>query len=183
MNDEKISTAEITLEEVKRDAANVQEEKAKSGQRVQLIVFKLAGEEYAIAIDNIKEVVLTPGVAKIPQAPEYIKGVANIRGNIIAIMDLEDRFSLNGVTKKDRIGSYTLVIESDQFKVGILVSEVPNTLNTYQSEIDSTSSIMQYSALDQECIKGVVKVGEKLVMLIDVFKLMEMDEMNKISNI
>ncbi len=67
--------------------------------------------------------------------------------------------------------------------MGILVTEVPNTLNTYESEINSTSSIMQYSALDQECIQGVVKVGERLVMLVDVFRLMEMEELSKISNI
>ncbi len=90
----------VTLEEIKEEVTNAQEEKAKSGKRVQLIVFKLAGEEYAIAIDNIKEVVLTPGVAKIPKAPDYIKGVANIRGNIIAIMDLEDRFNLGENSKK-----------------------------------------------------------------------------------
>ena len=183
MEDNTNIAQEVTLEEIKNEAANVQEEKAKSGLRVQLIVFKLAGEEYAISIDHIKEVVLTPGVAKIPQAPDYIKGVANIRGNIIAIMDLEDRFNLNGTSEKDNMGSYTLVIESDQFKVGILVKEVPNTLNTFESEIDSTASIMQYSALDQECIQGVVKVGEKLVMLVDVFKLMEMEDLSKISNI
>ena len=59
---------------------------------MQLIIFKLAGEEYGLSIDQIKEVVLTPRVAKMPQTPAYIKGVANIRGNIIAIMDLEQKF-------------------------------------------------------------------------------------------
>lgn len=175
---------EISLEEVKRSASKVNEEKAKSGERIQLIVFKLGGEEYAIPIDHIKEVVITPGVAKIPQTPNYIKGVANIRGNIIAIMDLEERFGLiNNFADVENHGSYTLVIESEDFKVGVLVTEVPNTLNTYSSEIDNASGIMQHSSLDQECINGVVKVDERLIILIDIFKLMKLENLNKTINI
>ena len=183
MTDQKNNPKEVTLEEVKRDAAGVQEEKAKSGERIQLIVFKLGEEEYALPIDHIKEVVLTPGIAKIPQTPDYIKGVANIRGNIIAIMDLEERFEITINVELESRGNYTLVIESDSFKIGILVTEVPNTLNTYESEIDSTNGIMQYSSLDQECIKGVVKVDNRLIMLVDIFKLMELEDLSKISKI
>lgn len=184
MTDKKSNTKEVTLEEIKQEVANTQEEKAKTGQRIQLIVFKLGEEEYAIPIDHIKEVVLTPAIAKIPQTPPYIKGVANIRGSIIAIMDLEERFNLIIEDKdlEDR-GFYTLVIESDAFKIGILVTEVPNTLNTYTSDIDSTNNIMQYSSLDQECIQGVVKVNDRLIMLVDIFKLMELEDLNKISKI
>lgn len=184
MANEKNKTKEISLEEVKREAASVQEEISKSGERIQLIVFKLGEEEYAIPIDHIKEVVLTPGIAKIPQTPSYIKGVANIRGSIIAIMDLEERFNVIEEESNDsERGFYTLVIESDEFKIGILVTEVPNTLNTYTSEIDSTNGIMQYSSLDEECIKGVVKVNNRLIMLVDIFKLMELEDLNKISKI
>ncbi|MCB0495527.1 MAG: purine-binding chemotaxis protein CheW [Cyclobacteriaceae bacterium] len=180
--EEKKEVQEVTLEEIKKEVSNAQETAAKSGTRIQLIVFKLAGEEYALPIDDIKEVVLTPGIAKIPQTPAYIKGVANIRGNIIAIMDMEER--LNLVNKKNKApGSYTLVIASEQFKVGILVTEVPNTLRTYSTEIDKADNIMQFSELDKECIKGVVKDGERLIMLLDIFKIMEIEELNKIVNI
>ena len=99
-------------------------EEAKTGKRVQLIIFRLGGEEYGVTIDQIKEVVLTPNIAQVPRMPSYIKGVANIRGNIIAILDLEERFNLSrpGEEKSSSIGNYTLVIESTKFKVGILVT-------------------------------------------------------------
>ena len=61
-----------------------------------MIIFKLGKEEYALHIDQIKEVVLTPGIAKIPQTPDYIIGVANIRGNIISIVSLNTKFGLIG---------------------------------------------------------------------------------------
>ncbi|MCF6361394.1 MAG: chemotaxis protein CheW [Cyclobacteriaceae bacterium] len=175
-------TKEITLEEIKQEVSFAQQEKIKSSERLQLIVFKLAGEEYALPIDDIKEVVITPGIAKIPQTPDYIKGVANIRGNIIAIMDMEERLKL---MKEEReiTGSYTLVIASEKFKLGILVKEVPNTLNTFSSEIDTTSNIMQFSTLEKECIKGVVKVNSRLIILVDIFKLIENEDLNNITTI
>lgn len=182
MTQEVNNLKETTLEEIKKEVANTQQEKAKSGERIQLIVFKLAGEEYALPIDDIKEVVLTPYIAKIPQTPHYIKGVANIRGNIIAIMDMDERLNLNG-KQTETFGSYTLVIASDEFKVGILVTEVPNTLNTFKSEIDTTSEIMQFSSLSKDSVKGIVKDGDRLIMLLDIYKLIETEEVNKIVNI
>lgn len=168
---------EVSLAEVKAAAANSAPNATDAGESLQLIIFKLGGEEYALSIDHIKEIVITPGIAKIPQTHNYIKGVANIRGTIIAIMDLEEKFNL--VTNSDA-GSfnYTLVIESENHKVGILVKEVPNTLSIPKSEIDRSSGIMQYSSLDEDCIDGIVKSGERLIVLIDIFKMMKSEEVS-----
>ncbi|OFY84321.1 MAG: hypothetical protein A3F72_14530 [Bacteroidetes bacterium RIFCSPLOWO2_12_FULL_35_15] len=146
---------------------------------MQLIIFKLGKEEYAMNIDQIKEVVITPRIAKVPQTAMYIKGVANIRGNIIAIMDLEERFNLIEKTDQpnsETIANYTLVVESEEFKVGILVKEVPNTLSVNTTDIDSSSEIIRYTALDERCIKGIVKSGERMIIMIDMFELLAIDE-------
>jgi purine-binding chemotaxis protein CheW len=175
-----------SVEEVKREAAAFAH-KNDVGERVQLIIFKLGKEEYAMNIDQIKEVVITPRIAKVPQTAEYIKGVANIRGNIIAIMDLEERFSLIDATQQtsdDIIANYTLVVESEEFKVGILVKEVPNTLSIRTSDVDSSSDIIRYSALDEKCIKGIVKSADRMIIMIDMFELLSIDEnVKKVNNI
>ncbi len=62
---------------------------------VHLIVFKLGTEEYGIRIEQVKEVTITPEITRMPKTPAFIKGVANIRGDIIAIMDLEERFNIS----------------------------------------------------------------------------------------
>lgn len=167
-----------TLEEVKKEAA-AYTKKNDVGERMQLIIFKLGKEEYAMNIDQIKEVVITPRIAKVPQTAIYIKGVANIRGNIIAIMDLEERFNLiekTDQTASEVIANYTLVVESEEFKVGILVKEVPNTLSVNTTDIDSSSEIIRYTALDERCIKGIVKSGERMIIMIDMFELLAIDE-------
>lgn len=175
-----------TVEEVKKEAA-AYTNKNIVGERMQLIIFKLGKEEYAMNIDQIKEVVITPRIAKVPQTAQYIKGVANIRGNIIAIMDLEERFSLIDASQQlatDTIANYTLVVESEEFKVGILVKEVPNTLSILTQDIDSSSDIIRYSALDERCIKGIVKSGERMIIMIDMFELLSIDEnVKKVTNI
>jgi purine-binding chemotaxis protein CheW len=174
-----------TVAEVKKEAA-AYIQKNDLSERLQLIIFKLGSEEYAMNIDQIKEVVITPRIAKVPQTAQYLKGVANIRGNIIAIMDLEERFSLNSSNTLDtnKVSNYTLVVESEEFKVGILVKEVPNTLSIRTSDIDSSSDIIRYSALDERCIKGIVKSGDRMIIMIDVFELLSIDEhVKKVNNI
>ncbi|MGB3586684.1 MAG: chemotaxis protein CheW [Tunicatimonas sp.] len=158
------------------------EETVDSSARQQLIVFKLGEEEYGITIDQIKEVVFTPNITPMPQVPPYIKGVANIRGNILAIVDLREKFGLLA-QESDTDGTssnYTLVVASPKLNVGILVKEVPNTLTVSTSDIEDATSIVQSSQEGRNYIKGIVKVDQKLVILIDVFTVMQENEMSQV---
>lgn len=174
------TTTEYTIEDVKRDAGK-EVAKREHSERMQLIIFKLGSEEYGLSIEQIKEVVLTPRIAKMPQTSEHIKGVANIRGNIIAIMDLEQKFGLvkNGLTEMNNNSNYTLVVESEEYKVGVLVKEVPNTLSINVSDIDTASNFVQYTSLDTNSVIGVVKSGERMIILIDMIKLIEAENLKE----
>src|SRR5690349_5800373 len=98
-----------------KEDINTEKQKNGAGRALQVMVFKLGNEEYGLHIDQIKEVVITPTITRMPQTPSYVKGVANIRGNVIAIFDLEDRFNLSG-TIQDQGSKYTLVVESEDVK-------------------------------------------------------------------
>ena len=141
---------------------------------LQIVVFKLGQEEYGMVIDHIKEVVITPGITRMPQAPQYVKGVANIRGNVIAIFDLEERFNLlSGVT--DVAKKYTLVVESDDIKMGLLVNEVPNTITVNVNDLDESVGIINDSGNENNYIKGIIKSGNRLIILIDIFKVIDQE--------
>jgi len=156
----------------------IQEREVKeSNQKSQLIVFRLGDEEYGLQIGQIKEVVPTPHITRLPQTPPYVKGVANIRGNIIAVVDLEEKFGLNHVSEKTT-NNYTLVVESDQIKMGILVRELPNTLNVKQAHIEDATNIIQDGGADQSYIKGIVKLEDRLIIMLDVFKTMSESELS-----
>lgn len=141
----------------------------------QIIVFKQGDEEYALHIDQIKEVVITPNITRMPQTPPYIKGVANIRGNIIAIIDLEDKFNLKRSDNQTLSHNYTLVVESDDFKMGILVREVPNTHTISEADFDDSVNIINDSAMDGDYIKGIIKTDGRLIILIDIFKVINQE--------
>lgn len=146
-------------------------------QSFQIIVFRLGEEEYALSIDQIKEVVITPAIARIPLAQSYIKGVGNIRGNVLAIIDLAERF---GLSQNEEIShgshKYTLVVASDEYKMGILVKEVPHTLRVSATDIDESPSIIQNGTLEAGCIKGIIKSGSRMIVLIDIFRVISRDE-------
>lgn len=177
------SATDYTLEDVRREASQETRKKEYS-ERMQLIIFKLGSEEYGLSIEQIKEVVLTPRIARMPQTAPHIKGVANIRGSIIAIMDLEQKFGLVRPTDaEEKIHSnYTLVVESETYKVGVLVKEVPNTLSINVSDIDTASSFIQYTSFDANSVIGVVKSGERMIILIDMIKLIEAENNRELIN-
>lgn len=150
----------------------------KSRSTYQLIVFKLGGEEYALVIDQIKEVVITPTVARIPLTPTYIKGVANIRGNILTILDLEARFGLTTetTTSVEHTHNYTLVVANEELKIGILVKEVPNTLTVAEADIDLSPSVVSNGSVESGYIKGIVRMGNRMIILTDIYKVFSKDD-------
>ncbi len=160
----------------------VKSETAPSGgiEKHQLIVFRLGSEEYGIHIDQIKEVVLTPRITRMPHTPAYVKGVANIRGSILAIVDLEEKFGLQNAADKteEDTSNYTLVAESKDFSVGILVKEVPNTLSVMTSDIDETVNVVQDAAENSNYMLGIAKIDDRLIILIDLFKIMQTNDLS-----
>lgn len=158
-----------------------QEIKQLRGKSIQLIVFKLGGERYALEIDKVKEIVPAPTVSQLPRAPKYIKGVANIRGSVMVIMDLEEKFELfkSGEDIKEKL--FTLVIKNERFKAGILVSEVPTTLKVQGDIIESSSGIMNNTVLDETFIKGLIKNEDGMIILLDIIELIESDEVRVIA--
>lgn len=144
-------------------------------RQVQIVVFRLGDEEYALNIDQIKEVVITPSITRVPQKPSFIKGVANIRGNIIAMIDLEEKFGLRKTIDDHAGNNFTLVIDSSEYKMGVLVKEVPNTLSIAESAIEEFTMTVDSSA-EQSYIKGIVKLEKRLIVMIDIFKVLSQFE-------
>ncbi|PSR52926.1 chemotaxis protein CheW [Adhaeribacter arboris] len=148
---------------------------------VHLIVFKLGSEEYGIRIEQVKEVTLTPEIARMPKTPSFIKGVANIRGDIIALLDLEERFHIGSPESsteivKEKQKSYTLVLEAKDFTIGLLVREVPHSLTIPISRIEKTPSFIQDLQINDNYIEGIGKLGDRLIIVLDIHKILTFEE-------
>jgi purine-binding chemotaxis protein CheW len=150
---------------------------------IHLIVFKLGAEEYGIKIEQVKEVTATPNVTRMPRTPDFIKGVANIRGDIIAIMDLEERFGIRPVPLADGLNpsfTYTLVIEAREYSIGVIVREVPQSLNLSMARIDKTPSFLQDINIHENYIEGIAKVNNRLIIVLDMYKILTQDEIREL---
>ncbi|UII25287.1 chemotaxis protein CheW [Fulvivirga maritima] len=166
----------------KKNAQPKEKEAEQKGKALQIVVFKQGNEEFAMHIDQIKEVVITPSITRMPQTPDFVLGVANIRGNIIAILDLEKKFGFKKDPNETLGGkNFTLVIESEEFKMGVLVKDVPNTLTVYENEIEESLNVIHDSSMEQNYIKGIVKREERLIIMIDTLKIVTESEMNAVA--
>lgn len=149
---------------------------AQHAQTMQIVVFRLGQEEYGLHIHQIKEVVATPTITRMPQTPAFVRGVANIRGNIIAMLDLEEKFGLvRGQENGSKENNFTLVIESEDYKMGILVREVPNTLSISSANMED-SVFTGDNQSEQSYITGIVKLEKRLIIMIDIFKVINEQE-------
>lgn len=143
--------------------------------KVHLIIFKLGEEEYGVRIDQVKEVTITPEITRMPKTPSFIKGVSNIRGDIIAIMDLEERFNITSAPREQR-HTYTLVIEAKDYTMGFIVKEVPQSLSLPVSSIDKAPSFIQDININENFIEGIGKYENRLIIVLDIFKILTSDE-------
>lgn len=168
---------ETKIQEVLEEEVRKVEE---SGEKIQLIVFNLASEEYAVPIEQVKEIVPTPKISPVPQTPDYVVGIANIRGQVLSVVNLEKKFGFHREvllpTNDKRNTSFVLVIEHEDTSIGVVVNQVPTTFAVPLSKIDSSDAMMQHSTMDASVIKGVANTQGRLIILIDILRMLEIGE-------
>ncbi|RYF05857.1 MAG: purine-binding chemotaxis protein CheW, partial [Deltaproteobacteria bacterium] len=149
---------------------------------VQLIVFRLGDEDYGIRIEQVKEVTVTPEVVKMPKTPPFIKGIANLRGDIIAIVDLEERFQLRPGGRPVPDFSYTLAVEAADYTLGLMVREVPRPLTIPVSFIEPAPEFVQDSGQRDKYLEGIAKLpnSEGVIIVLDMAKLLTPSEIMRL---
>lgn len=169
---------EEVVEEVVAQAEIVEELEEEEEEAVEeqmlLIVFNLGKEEYAVRIEQVKEVVITPAISLLPHEDDHILGVSNVRGNVIAVLDLALKFGLVKESKIGSEGSYTLVVEDDEYNVGLFVESVPNTISVSESEIESASAVIGENKKDSYVL-GIIKTEGRMIMLMDIISLLNIE--------
>jgi purine-binding chemotaxis protein CheW len=150
---------------------------------VQLIVFCLGDEDYGIRIEQVKEVTVTPEVVRMPKTPPFIKGIANLRGDIIAIVDLEERFQLRPAGRPVPEFSYTLAVEAADYTLGLMVREVPRPVTLPVSLIEPAPEFVQDSGQREKYLEGIAKVPDSaggVIIVLDMAKLLTPSEIMRL---
>jgi purine-binding chemotaxis protein CheW len=141
----------------------------------QLVVFQLGDETYGIEISAVHEIIRMQSITKVPRTPEFVEGVINLRGRIVPVIDLHKRFNLP--LEEETAHSRIIVVEVKGVTVGMIVDSVSEVLRLPQANIDPPPPAIA-GGIETEYLRGVGKWEERLIILLDLDKVLEQSEYN-----
>jgi purine-binding chemotaxis protein CheW len=147
-------------------------QKQLSGRTLQVVSFALGSEEYGVDIAQVQEINRMVTITHVPQAPQFMEGVINLRGRLIPIIDLRTRFGMERAerTKNTRI----VVTEIGSKRLGMVVDSVSEVLRIPVEQIEDAPDLV--AGVDTEYIRGVGKLDDRLIILLDLGRVISADE-------
>jgi len=142
-------------------------------ERIQLVSFKIGNEEHGINVLKVREIIRMSNITRVPNTPGYIEGVINLRGKVIPIISLRNKFNLPEAEVDSR--TRIIVMDMDNELMGFIVDSVAEVIRIAINEIQPPPPIVT-SGIDQECISGVINHGERLLVLLNLEKMFSSEE-------
>ena len=144
---------------------------------LQLVTFSIGEEEFGVNILKVQEIIRTMEITKVPRAPEFVEGVINLRGKVIPIIDLRRRFGL--APKAHDKNTRIIVIEINNIIVGFVVDAVSEVLRIPASTVEPPPPVV--AGVDSDYISGVGKLQDRLLIMLDLDKLLSSEDMDMLS--
>lgn len=136
-------------------------------QELQVVIFGLGSEEYGVDISSLREIIRMVEITRIPKLPGFIEGVINLRGQTTTVIDLRKRFDMDpALTDSSRI----IIVDLKGESIGMIVDSVSEVKSISLDDIDSVPSIKDTRT--QEYLKGIIKLGERIIILLDHEKIL-----------
>ncbi len=138
----------------------------------QIVSFRLANEEYGVEIMQVQEIILLGQITEMPNVCEHVRGLINLRGHVIPVLDLRARFDLGvGTMTND---SRIIVLNLAGKTIGVIVDAVNEVLRIHSEQIEDVSG--GFACAGQSYVRGLVKFEDKLVVLLDITALLREEE-------
>ena len=147
---------------------------AKNDELIQLVSFMLADEEYGVEVLKVREIIRMPTITKMPNVPQHVEGIINLRGKVIPIISMRRRFNL----MESEYSSQTRIIIMDVAGslTGFIVDAVSEVIRIHSSEIQPPPSMVLSGGVSQEFITGVFNHAERLLIIMDIDRMFSDDE-------
>ncbi len=143
----------------------------------QLVIFDLAAEFYGVDIGDVREIIRMQTITRVPGAPSFVEGVINLRGRVVPVVDLRKRLNLK--VGEQTMESRIVVIDIGGRDVGVIVDGVTEVLRIPLSAVEPPSTMI--TNVDSDYLKGIAKLETKLIILLDLNKVLSAAEMQRIS--
>ncbi len=154
-------------------------EKQGEDQLQQYVCFVLHGEEYGVPILSVQEIIRYETLTRVPQSPEFIDGVLNLRGQVIPVMNLRKKFGLP--PRENDKSTRIIVVEVQKRVVGMVVDQVSEVLQINSEDIDPPPPMG--TQVNASYISGMGKIDDQLVILLDIDKVLSSEEMSMIEGV
>ena len=142
------------------------------------LTFSLADEEYGIGILKVKEIIGMMPITPVPQTPNFVKGVINLRGKVIPVVDLRSKFEMETIDYTDRTCIIVVEIEGkeERIQIGIVVDTVSEVLNIKESDVEDTPTFG--TTVNTEFILGMAKIEGSVKILLDIDAVLSAQELS-----
>ena len=151
---------------------------AQTGELLQLVSFNIGSEEFGVDILKVQEINRMVEITRVPQAPPYVEGVINLRGKVIPIVDLRKRFNME--EKEYDKNTRNVVVDISGNIMGMVVDSVSEVLRLPANTIEPPPEIV--ANINSEYIKGVAKLEDRLLIFLDLSKVIDVNEMSGVTS-
>ena len=138
----------------------------------QLVVFDLATEAYGVDIGAVREIIRLQEITNVPRTPEFVKGVINLRGKVIPVVDLRKRFGLP--VGEESTENRIVVVDIGGQDIGVIVDAVNEVLRIFSDSVEPPSSVI--TTADSDYLMGIAKVEDRLIILLDLESVLSAEE-------
>ncbi|MBM7598574.1 purine-binding chemotaxis protein CheW [Virgibacillus halotolerans] len=152
-------------------------ENQKSDQKV--IVFQLQDEEYALGVEQVASIERMLPITRVPQTADFVKGVINLRGVVIPVLDLRTRFNIKSSPYNE--STRIIVVYFDGMEVGLIVDTANDVLDIPEDTMEDPPAVV--GAVDVDYIKGIANLDHRLLILLDLQKVLKSDDMIELKSV
>ncbi|MGD0058516.1 MAG: chemotaxis protein CheW [Verrucomicrobiia bacterium] len=147
------------------------------------LTFKLGAEEFGLEILKVQEIIKMMDITRVPRTPDFVRGVINLRGKVIPVVDLRRRFDMEPKATTDKTCVIVVQIRRENLTVtmGTIVDEVSEVLDVTSEQIEPAPEFG--GAVNTDFILGIGKVGKRVVMLLDVDKVLSSQELDVVEKV
>lgn len=147
--------------------------------QMKVIVFQIGNEEYAVPVDLVGSIERLQSITRVPGTENFVKGIINLRGVVIPVIDLRLRFGMDEAshTESTRI----IIIHLDQVEVGLIVDVANDVIDLHEDIIESAPEVV--GTVDVDYILGVAKLEKRLLILLDLQKVLSTEEIDQLQSL
>jgi purine-binding chemotaxis protein CheW len=157
-----------------------QDAKAKSGNELQLVVFTIGTEEFGVEIMNVQEIIRMTNITRIPQASGYVKGIINLRGRIIVVINIDVVMGMQ--SREQDENTRIIVADIGETVMGFIVDSVSEVIRLPESSVEPAPAVIA-NKIGTEYVRGVGKMIDRLLILLDLNRILNVNELNKANTI